>query len=226
MKTFAIIPAGGKGTRTGSVLPKQYCEFHGKELIAYTLEVFENCDDIDEIHVAVEKEFFDLLNTIKDKYNITKLTGIVEGGRERQDSVYNVLSSLSAVDDDIIAVHDAARPLLPEEILSRAINTAKIFDNVVVAIQAKDSLIKGSGSVEDYIPRKGIYYAQTPQVFKFEILKTAMEKAYANDFTGTDESMLVKKAGYDVKIVEGSSINFKVTDKFDCDLFELISASL
>ncbi|MFI5237724.1 MAG: 2-C-methyl-D-erythritol 4-phosphate cytidylyltransferase, partial [Ignavibacteriales bacterium] len=91
MKTFVIIPAGGKGKRGSAETPKQYIKFHGRELIIYTLEVFQNNHLIDEIIVSAESEYFDLINKIKKKYKLTKLVNIVEGGKERQDSVYNAL---------------------------------------------------------------------------------------------------------------------------------------
>jgi len=225
MKKFAIIPSGGRGTRFGSEIPKQYIEVNGKEIIAYTLEVFQNCDLIDGIFIAAEKEYFGLLENIKNKYHITKLLNIVPGGKERQDSVYNALSSIPASGDDLIAVHDAARPLLPPEILKNAINECKTSGSVVTAIKARDTLIKGNKKVFDYVQREEIYYAQTPQVFRYDILKPAMDLAIQEKFTGTDESMLVKRSGKDVNIVDGSSLNFKITTKSDLEIFTLISRS-
>lgn len=219
MKKIVIIPSGGKGLRLGTDIPKQYVKVNNKELIAYTIDVFEQCDEIDEIVVAAQKDYFDLLNEIIKKYSFRKVLKIVEGGKERQDSVYNALSSLSASNRDLILVHDAARPLLPQKVLLSALQSAENFDNVVVGIKAKDTLIKGSDSVLSYVDRSEIFYAQTPQIFRYGILKSAMEKAIRKSFLGTDESMLVHKASYKVKLVEGSVFNFKVTTKDDLDLF-------
>lgn len=219
MKKIVIIPSGGKGLRLGNEIPKQYAKVNNKELIAYTIDVFEQCDKIDEIVIAAQKDYFDLLNEIIKKYSFRKVLKIVEGGKERQDSVYNALSSLSASNRDLILVHDAARPLLPQKVLLSALQSAENFDNVVVGIKAKDTLIKGSDSVLSYVDRSEIFYAQTPQIFRYGILKSAMEKAIRKSFLGTDESMLVHKASYKVKLVEGSVFNFKVTTKDDLDLF-------
>ncbi|MBZ0181652.1 MAG: 2-C-methyl-D-erythritol 4-phosphate cytidylyltransferase [Melioribacteraceae bacterium] len=219
MKKIVIIPSGGKGLRLGTDIPKQYVKVNNKELIAYTIDVFEQCDEIDEIVIAAQKDYFDLLNKIIKKYSFKKVLKIVEGGKERQDSVYNALSSLSASNRDLILVHDAARPLLPQKVLLSALQSAENFDNVVVGIKAKDTLIKGSDSVLSYVDRSEIFYAQTPQIFRYGILKSAMEKAIRKSFIGTDESMLVHKASYKVKLVEGSVFNFKVTTKDDLDLF-------
>src|ERR1035437_1621623 len=110
MSIFAIIPAGGKGVRSGFTLPKQYLKVHGKELIAYTLEIFQKNRSVDDITVSADPYYFDLLKNIKRKYSLTKLNRIVEGGKKRQDSVYNALNSLPASSGDIVLVHDAARP--------------------------------------------------------------------------------------------------------------------
>ncbi len=224
MKIFAIIPAGGKGTRCGGEIPKQYLKVNGKEIIAYTLEIFQNCKSINEIIVPAQSDYFDLLNEIKNKYNISKLTQIIEGGKERQDSVFNALNSLKAKKGDLVAVHDAARPLLNPGILSESLKSAEIFDSVLVAVSGRDTLVRSQNEfIESYLDRNGVYYAQTPQIFKYEILKDSMEKAYKENFIGTDESSLVTRAGYKVKIFEGSILNFKITTKNDVDLFEKLS---
>ena len=225
MKVYAVIPAGGKGKRGGTETPKQYIRFHGKELIVYTLEVFQKCNLIDEIIIAAEPSYFSLLNKIKKDYNLTKITQIVEGGEERQDSVNNVLKSLKADDNDQIAVHDAARPLLPENILTKAISTAKEKGNALVCLKARDTLLIGDRIVKDYVDRSEIYYVQTPQIFKYKDLKKAMKKAYEKNFIGTDESMLIKEIGIDINIVEGSMLNFKVTTMTDIEMFERLTTN-
>ena len=226
MKIVAIIPAGGKGKRSGFSAPKQYLKFLGKELIVYTLEVFQKNDLVDEIVVSAEPAYFTLFNKLIKDYNLFKVKSIVEGGEERQDSVYNALKNIKASDDDLIAVHDAARPLLPQDVLSNAINTAKEKGNALVCIKARDTLLKGGQSVKEYVDRKEIHYVQTPQIFQYKILKRAMKKAYEKNFIGTDESMLVKELGVEINIVEGSLFNFKVTTMTDVEMFEkLVSRS-
>jgi len=221
MKTIAVIPAGGKGFRGGSAVPKQYLKFNSKELIVYTLDIFQSNQLIDEIVVSVEKEYFSLLNELKEKFNLSKIFKIAEGGKTRQDSVYNALKSLSQVsENDLIAVHDAARPLLPQKVLTDAITIAKEKGNTLVCIKSKDTLIKGNKVVENYLDREEIFYVQTPQIFPFGILMQAMKKAYAENFVGTDESMLVRRTGEKVNIVEGSVYNFKVTTEDDIKLFD------
>ena len=223
MKVFAIIPAGGTGKRIGTGIPKQYIQVNGKELIAYTLEVFQNCSSVDEIAIAAQPEFFDLLNSIKEKYNIDKLHTIIEGGKERQNSVFNALNNINASPDDLIAVHDAARPLLPVKTLENAINYAKENGNSVVAVKAKDTLVNYDNNLIKYIDRQKVYYIQTPQIFSYNKLMLAMKKAEEDKFAGTDESSLVERLEEKINIVEGSSLNFKVTTESDLELFRLIN---
>ena len=220
MRTIAIIPAGGKGKRSGTAVPKQYLKFNGKELIVYTLQVFQNNDLIDEIIISAEPAYFDLLKKIKKDYELTKLTKIVEGGDERQDSVHNALNEIKAEDQDLIVVHDAARALLPPEVLTNSILAAKQNGNAVVCIKAKDTLIKGKNIINEYVNRDDVYYVQTPQIFKAKELRRAMQNAYKNNFIGTDESMLVKQIAIEVNIVEGSVMNFKVTTNEDVEMFK------
>ncbi|MCX7798353.1 MAG: 2-C-methyl-D-erythritol 4-phosphate cytidylyltransferase [Melioribacter sp.] len=222
MKTYAIIPAGGKGVRINSKIPKQFIKVNNKEIIAYTLEVFQKSNFIDEIIVPTQEEYFELLYQIKEKYFITKLTKIVKGGPERQFSVFNAIKSISANNNDFILVHDAVRPLLPFEVLEKSIQTAKEYGCAITAIKAKDTLIKGDKFIADYIDRNEIYYVQTPQIFTYKIFLEAMKYAEEKNFIGTDESMLVKNVGYNIVIVEGSSLNFKITTEDDLKLFEKI----
>ncbi|NNG27554.1 MAG: 2-C-methyl-D-erythritol 4-phosphate cytidylyltransferase [Ignavibacteriaceae bacterium] len=223
MKTVSIIPAGGKGVRSGAAAPKQYLKFLGKEVIVYTLEVFQRNKHVDEIIIATESNYFGLLEKLKSEYKLTKISKIVEGGEERQDSVYNALKSLDAKDDDLVAVHDAARPLLPQQILTNSIENAKQKGNALVCIKAKDTLIKGTQVVESYLDRDEVYYVQTPQIFPYPILMKAMKKAYENNFIGTDESMLVRRIGEKVNIVDGSVFNFKITTSEDIEMFKRVT---
>ena len=223
MKIFAVIPSGGTGSRANASMPKQYIRFDGKELIAHTLEIFQNCDLIDEIAVAVQKDYSILLKEIKEKYSLTKLANIIEGGEERQYSVFNALKSLNASNEDLIVVHDAVRPLLPPDVLTSAIDAAKESGSAVVALKAKDTLIQGNETVTAYVDRKEYYYAQTPQIFSYKILTEAMTKANEDKFLGTDESMLVHRLGHKIRIVEGSSLNFKITSRDDIKLFQKIT---
>jgi 2-C-methyl-D-erythritol 4-phosphate cytidylyltransferase len=223
--TIAIIPAGGKGLRAGiankvNAAPKQYYKVAGKEIIVYTLQTFQKNKLIDKVIIAAEPKYFNLLIRLIKRYKLSKVKLIVEGGNTRQDSVYNALLSAEAKDNDLIVVHDAARALLPEEVLTNSVMVARKKGNALVCIKAKDTLIKGKKSVIEYLDRSGVYYVQTPQIFKYKDLLRAMNKAVKENFIGTDESMLVKRMGKRVHIVEGSVFNFKITTKEDIELFK------
>ncbi|GMR25172.1 MAG: 2-C-methyl-D-erythritol 4-phosphate cytidylyltransferase [Ignavibacteria bacterium] len=224
MKTIAVIPAGGKGVRSGFPTPKQYLKFNNKELIAYTLDVFQLNNLIDEIIISAKGDYINLLNDLKKKYNLSKISKVVEGGNTRQDSVYNALKSMESVsENDLVIVHDAVRPLLPQNVLTNAIEIAKQKGNALVCIKAKDTLVKGNRVVENYLDRDEVYYVQTPQIFLYSVLMKAMENAFENNYMGTDESMLVRQIGEKVNIVEGSVYNFKITTAEDVEIFQMLT---
>lgn len=220
MSKIAIIPSAGSGSRFNSPIPKQYVKVLGKELIVHTISVFQNSNEIDEIIIPADTNYFDLLNKLKNKYNLNKITKIIEGGKERQDSVYNGLKAKLFNDNDLILVHDAARPLLSQDLLKASLKEAEKFDSVVVAIKARDTLISGNEFVEKYEDRSKIFYAQTPQIFRYSILLKSFEFALKHKFIATDESMIVKNAGYKVKIVNGDFTNFKITESGDLIILE------
>jgi 2-C-methyl-D-erythritol 4-phosphate cytidylyltransferase len=226
MKTISIIPAGGKGFRSGNAVPKQYLKIKEKELVVYTLEVFQKNEMVDEIIISAEPEYFKLLNKLKENYNLTKITIIVESGKTRQASVFNGINAAAdAANNDLIVVHDAARPLLPQSVLTNAIKTAGVKGNALVCLKARDTLIKGKAVVENYIDRDEIFYVQTPQIFPYSVMLKAMQNAIKNNFTGTDESMLVRQLGEKVNIVDGSVYNFKITTADDIEMFESLIAA-
>lgn len=220
MKVFVIVPSGGKGLRAGYDIPKQYVKVKGKEVLLYTLENLSKSDMIDEIIIPADAEYFEVIKNITKNLNIESITKCVEGGTERMFSVLNGLNSIICDDDDIIIVHDAARPLVSEDIVRNVINSTLEYNAVVTAIIARDSLFKGNYFVSEYVDRLGMFYAQTPQAFRFNILREAFDKALIEGILATDEATLVKNCGYNVKIIEGSSINFKLTTKEDYLLFE------
>ncbi|HMN50304.1 MAG TPA: 2-C-methyl-D-erythritol 4-phosphate cytidylyltransferase [Ignavibacteriaceae bacterium] len=219
MSCIAIIPAAGKGLRSGLATPKQYLKVNGKEIIVYTLQTFQKNKLINKIIIAAETEYFSLLIKLVKKYKLSKVKLIVEGGSTRQQSVYNAVLSSDANDNDLLVVHDAARALIPNDILKNAIISAKKNGNALVCIKAKDTLIKGKKTVDKYLNRDEVYYVQTPQIFKYRDLQRALSKADKEKFIGTDESMLVKRLGKKVHIVEGSVFNFKITTKEDVEMF-------
>ncbi|HCY74288.1 MAG TPA: 2-C-methyl-D-erythritol 4-phosphate cytidylyltransferase [Ignavibacteriales bacterium] len=222
MSNIAIIPAGGKGLRSGLATPKQYLKIKGKEIIVYTLQTFQRNKYISKIIIAAEPEYFSLLTRLMTKYKLSKVKLIVEGGVTRQQSVFNAVLSSEAANDDLLVVHDAARALLPDYVLTNAIQLANKKGNALVCIKAKDTLMRGNNTVINYLNRDEVYYIQTPQIFKFKDLYKALVKAEKEKYLGTDESMLVKRIGKKVHIAAGSVLNFKITTSEDVELFKKI----
>ncbi len=223
MKRYAIIPAGGVGKRIGGNIPKQFIKINSKEIIAYTLSVFDKCKLIDAIAVAVSRENFSLMKKIISENSFKKRIIIAEGGKTRQDSVFSAISFLNPNAEDFICVHDAARPFLSLEILQQALLEAESKGNAVVAIKARDTLAAINSDneedkiIENYPEREKIFYIQTPQIFRFDFFSKAMDYLSSSGFQGTDESMLAFNLGEKINLVEGELKNFKITTKEDLD---------
>ncbi|HOJ19114.1 MAG: 2-C-methyl-D-erythritol 4-phosphate cytidylyltransferase [Ignavibacteriales bacterium] len=222
MKTAVIIPAGGSGTRIGGTLPKQYRKVAGVEILAYTLGIFNKCSQVNEIVVAVSEEYKNIPAKLAQKYGFSKPIKVVSGGKERQHSVHNALRSLSMKNGDLIIVHDSVRPLLPPEILKKALKTAKEKGTAVVATGVRDTIIKATNSFLEYPERKHLLSIQTPQIFRYEIINEAFRFLGDSGFIATDESMLVYNSGYEINFVEGSPLNFKITTSEDITLMKEI----
>jgi len=219
MKVGAIIPAAGRGTRTGAAMPKQFLELRGKPLIHHTLKVFSHCEAIDYVvlvipQIDVDESGDDWLNG----YEIVRK--VVVGGQQRQDSVYNGFLALEG-STEIVVVHDGVRPFTTPQMIADTVGTAKHHGAAITAIPVCDTIKKVSdGFVERTVPRNGLWRVQTPQAFRYEILQKAFEKATADSYYGTDEGALVEYLGGQVKIVSGSELNIKITRTEDLILGE------
>lgn len=225
MKKYVIIPAAGSGTRLGTEVPKQFLKVNNKYILNYSLETFNNHSGIDKILVVTSKDYIELVKDIVAKNTYNKVVDIIEGGKERQDSVFNALKYLKqeASDDDIVLIHDAARPLISNELISNVIQNTLVNSASIVAIKAKDTVINVKEKViNGFLDRNIIYLAQTPQAFKFGIIFDCFIKSYAENMYFTDESTMLNYFGYDVYITDGSLFNFKITTKEDLELFQNI----
>lgn len=222
---IALIVAAGSGTRMGMETPKQFVLVKDKPLLFYSLRMFETYPELDAIIVVTNKEYISLAEEIIKEYSFKKVKAIVAGGETRQDSVYNGLLEIKkfASNDDIILIHDAARPLVNHRIIYDNIKACQEFDAVDTVIQASDTIIKSSdGSGVDELPlRKELYQGQTPQTFKLGLILEAHEYSRAHHIPDvTDDVKLVHTLGKKVHIVEGSKLNFKITTPEDLDLLE------
>jgi 2-C-methyl-D-erythritol 4-phosphate cytidylyltransferase len=212
----ALIPAAGVGKRIGGEIPKQFLALHDKPILGLTLEKFQASPVIHEIIVAAPQEFHSNVREIATKYSVTKLTQVVVGGEQRQHSVWNALKA-APKDAEIVIVHDAVRPFISASDIQKVVDSAKKHGAAILAVRVKDT-IKLSDEQEfvlNTLDREYLWSVQTPQAFKRDILFGAMQQAMEEHFTGTDEASVVENYGVDVKIIEGSYTNIKITTKED-----------
>lgn len=224
-KVAVVIPAAGQGRRMQTPVNKQLLLLQGMPIIVHTLQVFESCSAVGEIVLVCaggEKTIYEDLVTVS---GIKKVARVVSGGAERQDSVYNGLRAL-AEDTEIVLVHDGARPLVDNDIIARVVAAAGEFGAAIAAVPVKDTIksVNNAGVVEKTLERSRLYQAQTPQGFRFDMLKKAYDEAVKAGLVGTDDSSLVERIGTAVKIVPGSYENIKITTAEDMVLAEAILA--
>ena len=214
--TSAIIVAAGQGRRMGVQTKKQFLMLDGKEILTHTVECFEKSPDIQEIILVTGKEDLEDVGGLVKKHGWNKISAVVIGGRERQDSVGYGIDAVSA-QTEIVLIHDGVRPFVTEEMIRRAIDCAKEVGACVLGVPAKDTIkiCDAQGIVQQTPERKSLWYIQTPQVFRKDILKKAYGKAKAEGFLGTDDASVVEFYGAKVKVIEGSYRNIKITTKED-----------
>lgn len=217
-----IIVAAGSGRRMNMDINKQFIQLNKKEIIAHTIDVFYKNENIDEIIVCIKKEEEEIFkDRIINKYNFKNIK-IAYGGKERQDSIYNGLKCLNDK-CDIVLIHDGARPFVDNRIINDSIKVARDKKAVVVGTPVKDTIkVVCDGIINDTPKRDYLWAAQTPQVFEYKIIKKAYEKAYENNYYGTDDSMLVENIGQKVTMIMGSYDNIKITSPEDIKIGEQI----
>jgi 2-C-methyl-D-erythritol 4-phosphate cytidylyltransferase len=237
MKVFVIVPAAGLGTRmappsattTKKRAPsKQFKELGGIPILIHTLRKFVASPEVYEIIVAlrkneiagfrtqIEKQFPEILN---------KRLQLVEGGEHRQDSVASALAAVAADADDLVLVHDGVRPFVTPQIIAEVIAAAGKHGAAIAGLPAVDTVKQVDRTAEGAlikatIPRASVVMAQTPQGFRYDILKKAFDEAAADGFVGTDEASLIERAGHPVAVVMGSPTNLKITTPADMELAE------
>lgn len=219
-----IIPAAGMGKRMNSKINKQFIKIKDVPVLARTLIEFNNCDYIDEIIVVTRYDEIDFCKKeIIEKYGLYKVKNVIQGGQERQDSVYNGLKEVNKK-SDIVIIHDGARPFIKREIIEENIKFAIEYGACVTGVPVKDTIKKVNlnGEVVDTPNRKELWAIQTPQTFRYDLVLKAYEKAQLDNFLGTDDSMLVERIGHKVKIVMGDYSNIKITTPEDLIIAEAL----
>jgi 2-C-methyl-D-erythritol 4-phosphate cytidylyltransferase/2-C-methyl-D-erythritol 2,4-cyclodiphosphate synthase len=223
-KVAAIIPAAGSGIRLGLSSPKQFFELAGVPILVHTLRVFHKVDAIGRFIVVVPADKCRWAEDLIQQFKLTKVTHVIAGGKERQDSV---LAGLKALPEEIelVAVHDGVRPLVPVSVIENCLQEAEKSGAAMAAIPVKDTLksVSNSKVIRKTINRAGIWQAQTPQVAARKLLTKAYQAAAEKkDFIATDEAGLLELIGQPVKVVEGSEKNIKITRPEDLILAKAI----
>ena len=213
----AIIVAAGKGIRMKSTMRKQYLDLSGRPVLAHSIMAFDSCSQVAEIYLVVPKEDIEYCqNKILSLLDLKNQINLVHGGAKRQDSVYNGLQSIDK-DTETVVIHDGVRPLIHPEELKECILGSKKYGACILGTPASDTLkrVDKSGIIEATLPRENIWLAQTPQAFQYDLILKAHETARRDGYVGTDDASLVERLGADVKIINGSRFNIKITQKED-----------
>lgn len=221
---FAIILASGSGKRMHNHTPKQFLELHGKPLIYYSLKSFEECENIDEIIVTVQKKHFAMMYQIIEKHSFNKVHMLVTGGKTRQESVWNALNALKgfAMAYDNVIIHDSARPLISASTITNMLVQVSKYKAVTLATSLSDTIIKKNGNYYDVVvPREELLRIETPQAFKYNLILRAHRNALAHEITNaSDDAQLVKLLDKKVRIIINDKNNLKVTTASDLILIE------
>ena len=221
IKTVAVIPGAGAGLRMGGGMAKQFLEVDGKPILALTLEKFQACTLIDSITLVVPLAGVGFCKReIIERYNLDKVENIILGGERRQDSVRFGIEA-SKGEYELVVIHDGVRPFIDMGLIERSIAAAKIHRAVITALPAKETVKKvdQSGFVIKTCERRDVWLVQTPQVFRYEDIMSAHEKAVSEGWEDvTDDASLIERLGIPIKVILGSEYNIKVTTPQDMEL--------
>jgi 2-C-methyl-D-erythritol 4-phosphate cytidylyltransferase len=214
---YALIVAGGKGTRFTSPVAKQYLPLGGVPILTRTLWVFDDCDVIDRLVVVVPPADVKFVrDTILSPAALSKGVSVVAGGLRRQDSVFNGLAAIDS-QASLVVIHDAVRPLVTCESITACADAAQLHGACILALPVWDTLKRTSksGCIEATLPREHVWMAQTPQAFRAALIRLAHERAHREQALATDDASLVERMGAVVHILRGSPRNIKITTAED-----------
>jgi 2-C-methyl-D-erythritol 4-phosphate cytidylyltransferase len=214
---YALIVAGGKGTRFSRQLPKQYVALAGVPILTRTLRAFDGCEAIDRLVVVVPAaDIAFVRDALIAPADLRKAVSVVAGGPRRQDSVFNGLAAVPP-EAAVVVIHDAVRPLVTCETISACVDVARQHGACIVGLPVWDTLkrISAAGCIEATLPRERVWTAQTPQAFHAAVIRTAHERARREHLSATDDASLVEQMGAMVHLLLGSPRNIKITTEED-----------
>ena len=223
----AIILAGGVGSRMGVDRPKQFLMVQDKPIISYCLDIFQNHDEIDSVVVVVSEQWQDFVEEYAAKYGVTKIKGYAPAGKSRQHSIYNGLKCIdeNVPDTDIVIVHDAARPLVSDQIISDCIKGATNYDGAMPVISVKDTVYQSKDGEEIgcLLKRSELFAGQAPESFKFRKYFDIHNQVTDEEIGATaGSSEIAYRHGMEIRMVKGSERNLKITTIEDLETFETI----
>jgi 2-C-methyl-D-erythritol 4-phosphate cytidylyltransferase/2-C-methyl-D-erythritol 2,4-cyclodiphosphate synthase len=221
--TTALIAAAGRGTRLGQRVNKIFAPLGGQPLLARTLAAFQDCGAIHRIVIVAAAGEEEQVGEVARAYGVGKLAGVATGGAARQESVRRGLESLAPA-PEIVAIHDAVRPLVTPELIAATIETARRMGACLAGAPVTDTVkVAGDGRlVSETMERSRLYAAQTPQTFRYGLILEAHRRALADGHEATDDAALVERMGREVEIVESSASNLKVTEPADLVVAEAL----
>lgn len=223
---IALIIAGGVGARMGQDIPKQFINVYDKPVIVYTLEAFQQHPDIDAIEVVCLEGWHDVLRAYARQFGISKLDGIVPGGKNGQDSIRNGLEDIArrhGDEDDVVLIHDAIRPMVSREIISDNIRVCREQGNAITVVPCTAAMLKTYDSLSsvEQVPRDNLKITQTPQAFFLKDILAAHEEALAKGITNSVASCTMYiELGRKLFMSEGSEKNLKLTTADDLEIFK------
>jgi 2-C-methyl-D-erythritol 4-phosphate cytidylyltransferase len=229
MRVFVIIPAAGLGTRMAApgkaATSKQFFELGGAPILVHTLRRMASSERVDEMLIALRAAEMGGFEQRLAQEKLRPRVTLVEGGESRQESVAKALEQVRAAPDDVVLVHDGVRPLVDAEMVNNVIAAVEKHGAAIAGVPAIDTIKQvertaDGALITSTIPRERIVLAQTPQGFRYSIIRKAFDDAVRDGFTGTDEASLAERAGFPVEVVMGSYRNLKVTTPGDLELAE------
>ena len=229
MKVTALIAAAGIGKRMNSETCKQLLMLNKNPIIHYSIDLFEKVDLINEIVIVTHKNIIPKIKLLCISYKYKKVVAIIEGGKERQDSIKNGIDYLSQVPPDVVLIHDAVRPFIKQDMVEGLIKASEKHMCVVPSIDLKDTIKKITHDglfFEETMDRKLFRLIQTPQIFNYKLIKEAYTNIYNFTTTFTDDSSLVEKMGVKPFNYLGDEQNIKITTPYDLKMAEFLITNL
>lgn len=222
MTITAIIPAAGNGTRLGGETPKPLLNLAGIPLIIHTLRRFDAAELVNEVVIVASESLLTLLPDLIQMHGIRKVSAVVLGGKERQDSVRLGFEACDPDTCEVVAIHDAARPLVTPDEIDAVIAAAQKGGAAILGAPLKETIKHVEGNrIMNTVDRNVLWGAQTPQAFRYEVFARAVSESLHQKFMGTDEASIVERTGMPVTIVRGSYRNIKVTTPEDVEVAEM-----